>query len=503
MKVSTDLFELIKSLNKSEKRYFKLYSSLQKGNKTYLRIFDLIDKMKEYDEGILKVKFKKEKFSKHLPFTKRYLYNNIIKSLLAFNNEKSVENNLIEELKKIKLLYNRSLFKQAGIALAKAKTLARKYERDYIYFELVRMEIQALKRSRYGINIEDSVFEEEKFIVEKIQRLYSYSKLYVNAANLRLRHGFLRAGGSYEILENTLKNELSDINKNLSVKEKYHHLSSFVRISSLKGDTQTMLSYAKDVLQLIEQNPEPFEDDNSLQLIQAYMDIFYPMLKLNRFKEYEYYLQRLKSIKPKSEVDEVNIFINICFSEIVKFLAKAQYKEGIKFIKYVEEGLEKYRGKIHRDEESALFYNISRIYIGAAEYEKALEYSNRVLSYQLTEIRPDIYCYAKILNLIIHYELGNDELLGYLIRSVYKLLKRREKLYRLESLLLGFLRKLPAMETNDDFMDTLVLFRKEMLLINEDPFEKNAFIYFDFISWVESKIQNRSFEDIIKSKVFK
>jgi hypothetical protein len=50
MKPSNELHDLIKSLTKSEKRFFKLHSSLQAGDKNYLRIFDAIDKQKVYDE---------------------------------------------------------------------------------------------------------------------------------------------------------------------------------------------------------------------------------------------------------------------------------------------------------------------------------------------------------------------------------------------------------------------------------------------------------------------
>ncbi len=50
MKPSTELFQLIKSLSKSEKRYFKLTSSLQSGEKNYMKLFDAIEAQYEYDE---------------------------------------------------------------------------------------------------------------------------------------------------------------------------------------------------------------------------------------------------------------------------------------------------------------------------------------------------------------------------------------------------------------------------------------------------------------------
>ncbi len=74
MKPSEELFNLIKSLSKSEKRFFKLSSSLQSGEKNYLKIFDAIDDQSVYDEHALKESFKNEKFIKHFPSEKNHLY---------------------------------------------------------------------------------------------------------------------------------------------------------------------------------------------------------------------------------------------------------------------------------------------------------------------------------------------------------------------------------------------------------------------------------------------
>ena len=52
---STDiLFQLIKSLEKAEKRHFKLYIKRSSGKEDLkiVRLFDALDKLKEYDEKI-------------------------------------------------------------------------------------------------------------------------------------------------------------------------------------------------------------------------------------------------------------------------------------------------------------------------------------------------------------------------------------------------------------------------------------------------------------------
>jgi hypothetical protein len=64
MKPSNELFKLVRSLTKSEKRFFKLSSSLQSGEKNYLKIFDFIEKQEVYDEDELKKAFKKDGTSK-------------------------------------------------------------------------------------------------------------------------------------------------------------------------------------------------------------------------------------------------------------------------------------------------------------------------------------------------------------------------------------------------------------------------------------------------------
>jgi hypothetical protein len=502
MNVSADLFDLIKSLTKSEKRYFKLFASLQHGNKTYLKLFDAIDKMKTYDESVIKRKFHNEQFIKQLTFTKNYLYNSVIKSLIAFNNEKSVDQVLSAQLAKVRLLYHKSLFTQFYAALAKVKKMARKYERDYIYLEAIRLEIQAEKTKEYRMKDESYMIPEEQQLIKKITSLHSYSEIYMDTIKIMRSHGFAREENSYELLDGILdKKLLKEKNVISSVREKYYMLSLCVRISILKGDMENALTYSKRILSLIEDNPEPFENDNHSELIHAYKETLYTCLKLEMFDEYDSYFSKFKQIKPKSILDEINIFENTATLEILKYLTNGEFDKGIAMMKSIEEGLKKYEGKIPRDHELVLLYYICKFYLGAGRYEQALKYSNILLSHPLVSIRPDVYCYARIINLIVHYELGNDELLQYLIKSVYKFLIRRERLYKFETVILNFLRKLPGMKSNEDFIENLSLLRKEMITLYKDPQEKNVFIYFDFISWVESKIGNTTFETIVKKKL--
>ena len=111
-----NLFNLIKSLNRSEKRYFKLFTKDKtiNGKNNHHILFNLIDKMEGYDEELLKKKLRKEpKILNFLASIKYQLYNSILRSMHIFHAQSSVEAELGEALHQIEFLRIKKLYDQA------------------------------------------------------------------------------------------------------------------------------------------------------------------------------------------------------------------------------------------------------------------------------------------------------------------------------------------------------------------------------------------------------
>lgn len=90
----SQLFSLVKSLTKSEKRYFKMHTRFQEGNKVFMSLFEIIDRDKPVAEDVkrkLKKKFPEAVFE---PASK-HLYKALMRSLKSFDGEKSIENKLM------------------------------------------------------------------------------------------------------------------------------------------------------------------------------------------------------------------------------------------------------------------------------------------------------------------------------------------------------------------------------------------------------------------------
>ena len=128
----------------------------------------------------------------------------------------------------------------------------------------------------------------------------------------------------------------------------------------------------------------------------------------------------------------------------------------------------------------------------------AFIYLNRIIN-QKGDLRTDLQCYSRLLNLIAHYELGNFDLLEYLIKSVYRYMAKMENLSKVEEEMFVFLRhsfQVGARALKPEFEKLLVKLKK----YEGNALESRAFVYLDVISWLESKISGVNVQDVIRDK---
>ena len=123
---SDALFQLIKSLEKSEKRNFKLYIKRNSASEDLksIQLFDALDKMEEYDEAQLLNKNKSIR-KQQLSNAKAHLYREILSSLRLIRQEDNIDIQLHEQLDYARILYNKGLYLQSLKILDRIKENAR------------------------------------------------------------------------------------------------------------------------------------------------------------------------------------------------------------------------------------------------------------------------------------------------------------------------------------------------------------------------------------------
>ncbi len=164
----------------------------------------------------------------------------------------------------------------------------------------------------------------------------------------------------------------------------------------------------------------------------------------------------------------------------------------------IEEKLKEYALYLDRHRILVFYYKISSLYFGSGDYGKTITYLNKIINWKV-DLRTDLQCYARLLHLLAHYELGNHDILEYLIKSVYRFMAKMKNLTILEEEIFKFLRNsfhLSYRKLKPEFEKLLMKLKS----LENSRYETRAFSYFDIISWLESKVYEKPLQVIIKEK---
>lgn len=507
MKPSNELFDLIKSLTKSEKRFFKLQSSLQSGDKNYVRLFDIIDKMESYDEELVKKTFKGEKFIKHLPSEKNHLYKLILKALRSYYSETSISSTLKQEIKNIEILYNKALFDECSKFLERAKKMAAKYEKFYYLFELIYWEKTLLEESFENGKFIDlnQLIQEERDVLEKLSNLAAYHVLYSKINYVFRSGGYSRTEENVQIVEEIANDPLIK-GKNTALSKRAaticYYTQGFCNLA--KGDSTTALEKFMRVRTILDEAPS-LKSDLSKRYIRTLSNIIVCLTDLRRFQEAEGIIQVMRELKGADGFDspdiQTAIFKDTGLNQLQLFHFNGQFTKALPELDEITRSLAEYEGKLHKEHELAFFYQFAYLQFGAGNYSKALSWLNKVLNDNETDLRQDLYSYARLFNLVIHFELGNFDLLEYTIKSTVRYLQKRMRDFPLEKLIIEQFKKLIRTQNASERRSVFLNFREQLKHEIKRPEDAVILKYFDFIAWLESKITEERFEDLVQRSV--
>ncbi len=493
---------MIRSLSKQEKRYYKMYTTLS-GGKTnkYLLLFDAIDAQKEYDEEKLKRKFKDEAFVKQFHVLKNYLYTLILKSLRNYHSNNS-EDRYHSLLRDAQILYNKGLRKQSSKLLSKAKQIAQKDEQFLQLLDIHRWEHSIIHQ-------ENNIERLEAYVNEEVQNEFELIDRYQNLLQFQLlndkffirywKSGIARDEEQRKAYENLIDKPIyEDEHAPSSIEAQFYQLNAqytrFFCTGQLKKANMA-IEKAADLLDAA----DPQKKRYLAKFISALNNLYVVQKELNLHKEALETLRNLRNVPVDSLTHKAEHFMRSYILELDLHISTGMFTNALKNIGTIEEDYNNFKKHIDKQSRLAFFYNFSYLYFGAGRFDRALIWNNLLLNDRDLSVREDIHCFGRILNLIIHYEIGNDDLLEYTVRSTYRFLYKRKRLFKVEGVILDFLKKYPNWVDREQITAGFEELHKKLLAFQEDDYEKYAFEYFDFISWLESKIQKEKFE-VVKQR---
>lgn len=508
-KVRSDhLFHLIKSLSKSEKRYFKLYHSRLKGaeNRKFIRLFDLIERQKNYNEE--KILQKERSFKPvQLSNLKAHLYKQILQSVKLCNSAMAVDGEIRSLIDYAQLLYNKCLYTQCVKLLDKAKKQAIRNDRSVLLLEILDLEKLVVSQTIAGNNEKrvSTLISETEQVAESIKNINIFSNLSIRLNSYYTRTGFIRNKKDYEKVKSFFHSSLPEYQEEkLSFHEKLYLYYSYVGYYFFIQDFGSGYEYAKKWVELFDRHPEMILPKLEMH-IKGINHLLVAQFKLMKYAGFMATKKKLSEIPRLDGVTLTDHLQLILFKysyvhEINRHFMKGDFTGGLSLISTIEHGLERFTSRLDKHYVLIFYYKIACLCFGSDRYREAIQWLNRIINSRDADLREDIHSFARILNLISHYELGNTDLVEYHIKSTYRFLLKKGNLQEFQKIILHFLKRLSRDITNENLVENFSELKEQLLPLAANPYEKRAFIYFDIISWLESKIEKRPVEEIIKEK---
>ena len=501
------LVQLIRSMTKAEKRNFKLYANrINAGDMKFLQLFDAIDKQRDYNEEVILNKLPNIKRAQ-ISNMKAHLYKQLLISLRLQHTGDNVDIQVRERLDYARVLYNKGLYLQTLKVLDKTKQMAMEAKQSILTLEVV--EFEKLIESQYITRSMGSRAEELTEEVTELNRLIDTAQRLSNLAlrlyGLYLKVGYTRSEKDYLMVKEFFASNLPpyEVSK-LSFYEKLYLCQAYVWYNYMIQDFLMCYRYAQKWVDLFRSEPEMILQQPDLyvkgmhNLLAALFNIMHHSRFVTVLNELEEFAQHHEELK-FTENTKLQLFIYVYHNKINQHFIEGRFTEGLQLVPIIEEGLEHYGARIDSHRLLVFWYKIGCLYFGSGDNRNAIRYLNKVINYRDTNLREDIHCFARILNLIAHYELGNDDLVQYQVKSVYRFLAKMEDIQKVQEAIFNFLRRMPNVYPHE-MRDEFIKLRRTLGKLMENPFEKRPFLYLDIISWLDCKIDNRPVQDVIREK---
>jgi len=279
----------------------------------------------------------------------------------------------------------------------------------------------------------------------QLSMVNSLSNLSLQLYSWYIQNGHARNAKDEAALKDFLEDHLKEgANLTKGFYERLYLYQCYCWYAFIRQDFLQYYRHTQRWVDLFDENPAMKEIESAHyikgihNLMGAHFDLFNHKKLSQVIEQFEKFSHR--NVVQKNENNRILCFVYLYTAKINLHFLDGSFSEGLKLVPYIEEKLKEYHLFLDRHRVLVFYYKIASLYFGAGKNEKAIDYLNKIINWKV-DLRTDLQCYARLLHLIAHYELGNYNLLEYLTKSVYRFMGKMESLSMVEEEMFIFLRR--------------------------------------------------------------
>ena len=496
---------MINRTTKSERRTFKLLAQRTKGPKLYVDLFDFIAQKKSYDEEAILKKFPSIKKTQ-LSNLKAQLFKQVLRAIRDAHKDTYVSIKAREHFDFAKVLYAKGLYVASLDMLQRVKKLAAQTYNEPLLYLAINFEKQIESQHVTG----SMHSKAKKLSNQSADTIHSLALTDIlSSLSLRLYGIYLERGIVWDqedrvYLTQFFETNMPTVNVDaLNFYQRLYLFQSYVWYYHMLQDFPKYYRYASRWLELFKTFPE-MQKPETVQMIKAYNNVLNALFMSEKVSLFEKHLDEFITFNSSgyfdlstNEFSQWKLFTYV--HRINQVFLSADYKEAPDRLSDIIDHLEQPDIPYDLNRTIVFRYKIACVYFGAANLERAIYHLNAITNFAYKGFKQDIQTYARILNLIAHFDLGNERLVSYQVKNVYRALLRMQEMSKVHQEIFRFIRKTPSILPKDIRQEFIKL-KQTLEPLGQDPVERRPFLYLDIISWLDSKIDNISMMEAIKRR---
>jgi hypothetical protein len=496
MKHQNDLFDLIQSMSKSEKRYFSLDAKKSGRNSSrYLDLFKAINQMEAYEEGRLR-----RKFGNSLPTDKHYLYNAILKSMRDYNSSKSRAARIKEMLLDAKYLYKRGLYHQSEERLEQAKALARDLDDQLALLEISREQLNyvwTMKQGDYGSKIEDLLADKDEYIHHINEELRYLSLAYkIQVAKEQPQAADRKASSA--AFADQLQAESAPLPSTAHAQRRF--LQSHALLNDLIGDVEQANTYYAKMVEWWDEYPHIKDEEYNRYLADAF-NLLHASYSQKKYDQFEQLLTKIQQEEAGSYHDQVLVFKQLTNYQLLYHINLGIEEGHERLLERVEEGMSTY--KLNPVSQLIIAFNVTVLLLILEQHQECRTWADKVLQHYNRKVESEQFRLATLLiRLMSTYSMDDIDDFDSGLRALQRSLRQQKAKTPTHffKTCAKYLRKLydqPSGErksTMKEFSDLLEQYKiapPERIPLGLDDLMSN---------WLESRIKKQSLRVVLRTK---
>jgi hypothetical protein len=491
------LLNLIQSMSKAEKRFFRRFADMSGGTQSerYLALFSAMETLEEDEPEELAALVGDASLKSNLPVYRNRLQSLILRSLRTLYAGRSAGSEIRQLLEEIEILYERRLFAACGKRIEKALSIATSHEQESLL-----MEIHAWRRkltNQLPLSLQDEALRDLRADeITAVARLEKEREMAHHHERQRVRARLRLVERGDEIHPVELPSRLPDY-ANFLTQVHYHSTMAMQQLSAnqvaeaTETYTKAMSLWAADKNRIL---------DHSDLYLQTYNNYLGTLLVGDR--NHDLFLsavQHLRNLPDLPRHTRVSFQWLGYHQELIFSMNFAGYGATQILVKEIEEWIANNTTEIHVSRLLAFRFNITMFYFVYGEYSRANRTLGKILNQPGKAERRDIRNFARILQVLLQFEMQNIDLNEYLVRSAYRYLNRKDQLYEFELAVFTMVRQCGLLASESERQPAYTALRDKLLSMQAS--KTTSVGHGEIMLWLESKLKGVPLRQLFEEKL--